>query len=186
MADHPVVPHGLRTATGTAELHVEPSALGITAPGWVALSMVVVIALMIWKKVPAMIAAMLDSRIAVIRGQLDHAATLRAEAERLLTDAAARDVASAGQAEAIVLRAEAEARKVLAEAHVEAIALVARRRAMAEDKIGAAERAAIADVRTRAADAATSAAMAIIAERHGVDADRPLVDRAIAGLTRPN
>ena len=57
---------------------------------------------------------------------------------------------------------------------------------MAEDKIAAAERAAIAEVRARAADAAAAAAGAIIAEKHGAEADKQLVDQTIAGLGRLN
>jgi len=57
---------------------------------------------------------------------------------------------------------------------------------MAEDKIAAAERAAVAEVRAKAADAATRAAASIIAETHGAGADKPLVDKAIAGLGRLN
>uniref|UniRef100_UPI003F68B407 F0F1 ATP synthase subunit B family protein n=1 Tax=Sphingomonas bacterium TaxID=1895847 RepID=UPI003F68B407 len=103
-------PHAitLAEAKGTTELHVEPSALGITAAGWVALSMLFVIGLMLWKKVPQLIAGMLDTRIATIRTQLDEAAQLRGEAERLLAEAKARSAASAGDAAAIVAHAEAE------------------------------------------------------------------------------
>jgi F-type H+-transporting ATPase subunit b len=53
---------------------------------------------------------------------------------------------------------------------------------MAEDKIAAAERAAVADLRARAADAATTAAGALIAENHTAAADKALVDQAIAGI----
>ena len=60
----------------------EPTALGLDATAWVALAMLVVFAIMIWKKVPAAIGKALDRKIAVIRQQLDEAAQLRAEAER--------------------------------------------------------------------------------------------------------
>jgi len=53
---------------------------------------------------------------------------------------------------------------------------------MAEDKIAAAERAAIAEVRAKAAEAATKAAAALIAERNDADSDKVLVDKAIAAL----
>jgi len=172
--------------TGVTELHHEPAAFGIAAPGWVALSMLVVIGIMIWKGVPALIARTLDSRIAAIRAQLDEASRLRAEAEAELAEAKARNAASAGDAAAIVAHAEAEAKQMLAKAEADSTDLIARRRKMAEDKIAAAERGAIAEVRARAADAAARAAAAIIAERHGADADKPLVDRTIAGLGRPN
>lgn len=176
----------LATAKGTTELHVEPSALGINAAGWVALSMLVVIAIMLWKKVPAMIAGALDARIATIRTELDEAAKLRAEAEAMLADAKAKTAASAGDAEAIVAHAKAEADAMLAKAQVDAAELVERRGRMAEEKIGAAERTALAEVRAKAADAAVKAAASLIAERHGADADRALVDRAIGGLGRLN
>lgn len=172
--------------TGTAELHQAPTALGIAAPGWVALSMLVVIGIMLWKKVPALVARMLDQRIATIRTDLDEASKLRAEAEAMLVEAKARNAASAGDAAAIVAHAEAEATAMLAKAEADSTDLVARRQQMAEDKIAAAERGAIAEVRARAADAAARAAAAIIAEQHGPSADRALVDRTIAGLGRPN
>ena len=176
----------LAETRGTTELHAEPSALGITAAGWVALSMLVVVAIIIWRKVPAMIARALDARIATIRHDLDEASRLRAEAERQLQQATTRNAASASDAAAIVAHAEAEANALLAKAETDAADLVQRRARMAEDKIGAAERAAVAEVRARAADAAVSAAAALIAERHDAAADRRLVDRAIGGLGRPN
>lgn len=172
--------------TGTAELHHEPAFLGITAPGFVALSMLVVIGLMIWQKVPKMIAGMLDARIATIKAQLDEAKALRAEAEAELTQAKARNAASAADAATIVAHAEAEAAAMLAKAETDLAELIGRRAKMAEDKIAAAERGAIADVRAKAADAAANAAAAILAERHDAKADKPLVDRTIAGLGRPN
>jgi len=172
--------------TGATELHHEPSAWGLTAPAWVAVSMLVVVGIMLWAKVPAMIARALDGKIATIRQQLDEAAALRAEAEALLAEAKKRDASSAADARAIVEHAEQEAKALLAKAKTDSADLVARRSKMAEDKIGAAERAAVAEVRAKAADAATRAAAAIIADTHGADADKPLVDKAIAGMSRFN
>lgn len=172
--------------TGVVEMHHEPAAFGISAPGYVALSMLVVIALILWKKVPAMIGRMLDAKIATIRHDLDEAAKLRAEAEAQLAEAKTRNAASAGDAAAIVAHAEAEAEAMLAKAETDAAELVARRGKMAEDKISAAERLAIAEVRAHAADAAAKAAASIIAEKHDAAADRAVVDRTIAGLGRLN
>jgi len=172
--------------TGVVEMHHEPAAFGISAPGYVALSMLVVIGLILWKKVPAMIGRMLDTKIATIRHDLDEAAKLRAEAEAQLAQAKQRNAASAGDAAAIVAHAEAEAKAMLAQAEADAAELVARRGKMAEDKISAAERLAIAEVRAHAADAAAKAAAAIIAEKHDAAADKAVVDRTIAGLGRLN
>jgi F-type H+-transporting ATPase subunit b len=57
---------------------------------------------------------------------------------------------------------------------------------MAEDKIAAAERAAIAEVRARAADAAANAAAKLIAQGHDAKADKALVDRTISTLGGPH
>ena len=53
---------------------------------------------------------------------------------------------------------------------------------MAEEKIGAAERSAIAEVRAKAATAATQAAQALIASRHDAAADKALIDKAIGDI----
>jgi F-type H+-transporting ATPase subunit b len=179
-------PHGMKTQTGTVELHHEPSAFGITAPGFVAIAMLIVAGIILWKRVPAMIGKMLDAKIDSIRQQLDQATALRAEAEAELAAAKARNAASEADAAAIVAHAEAEAKDLLKKAEADAKELTKRRAKMAEDKIAAAERAAIAEVRAKAADAAAAAAGAIIAEKHGAEADKALVDKTIAGLGRLN
>lgn len=171
------------TATaGVPEHHVEETALGIPAPGWVALSMLVVVAIMIWQKVPALIARTLDARIAIIRKQLDDATAIRAEAEALLNSAKTQAEASTADAAAIVDHAQREARTILASAEAQAVELTARRTQIAEDKIAAAERSAIAEVRARAASAAAAASRAVIAAQHDAAADRGLVDQAIGRL----
>ena len=71
------------TAEHAAPQRPIPTALGLDATAWVSLAMIVVIALMLWKKVPAVIGRALDKKIAGIRAQLDEASRLRAEAEAL-------------------------------------------------------------------------------------------------------
>jgi F-type H+-transporting ATPase subunit b len=82
--------------------------------------------------------------------------------------------------------AEHEAEGLIADARINAEALVARRQKMAEDKIGAAERTALAAIRAKAVNAATSAAATLIAQGHDANADKALVDRAIGGLGTVN
>lgn len=185
-ADHA---EGLTASTEAhgGAVHAEPEALGLNPGAWVALAMTVFIAILLWKKVPALLGGALDKRIADIRAQLDEAKTLRAEAEALRAEYEAK--VKSAEAEAGVMRehAEAEAKQILADAKDHAKDLTARRAKMAEDKIGAAERAAIASIRSKAADAAANAAAALIAESHGAAQDKPLVDQTIAGLgTRLN
>jgi len=174
------------TTAGTEHHVASPTALGLDSTGWVAVAAIFVIALMLWKRVPALIGGMLDARIATIRSQLDEAGKLRAEAEALRTEYEAKARSAHEDAEEMRRHAHQEAHAIVVKAKADAEALMARRDKMAEDKIAAAERAAIAEVRARAADAAAKAAGVLIAEHHGVESDRLMVNRAIAGLGRPN
>ena len=179
--------HATTAATGGIgpENHPDPTLL-FNGTGWVSLAMIVFIAILIWKKVPAVITGALDRQIADIRKQLDDATTLRAEAEALRDEYARKIAAAEGSAAEMIAHAEHEAQAVLAKADQDAAELVERRARMAEDKIAAAERTALAEVRAKTAEAATRAAAVLIAARHGADADKALVDRTIAGLGRPN
>jgi F-type H+-transporting ATPase subunit b len=151
---------------------------------FVGVAMAVFIAILLWKKVPSLIARGLDRQIAAIRTRLDEAAALRAEAEAL-RDEYARKLASVETEVAGMMRqAETESQAILAKAGTDAEALVARRTRMAEDKIAAAERAAVDEVRARAAQAAALAAEQLIRERLDTGADRRLVEQAIQGLAR--
>ena len=53
---------------------------------------------------------------------------------------------------------------------------------MATDKIAAAERQAIPELKARAADASTAAAAALIAQKHDAAADKALADEVISQL----
>ncbi|MET0361178.1 MAG: F0F1 ATP synthase subunit B [Sphingobium sp.] len=148
----------------------------------VSLAMLIFIVVLIWKKVPALIAKVLDDRIATIRTQLGEASSLRAEAEALKAQYEGKLAAVTGEAEALRARAQEDAAQILSDAEANAAALVVRRQKMAEDKIAAAERAAIADIRARAVKAATLAAATLIEQKHDAKADKGLVDSAIKGL----
>lgn len=198
MANTQIDPHSLAAAetaasgdpvAATAEdqaPHVEPAALGFDATGWVSLAMIAVILIMVWKKVPAAIGSALDKKIAGIREQLDEAAKLRAEAEALKAEYEAKAAAASAEAATMLDRARAEAEDIVRQAQEDAGALVERRTRMAEDKIAAAERAAIAEVRAKAAAAAAAAAEALIRERHDAGSDKAMVDETIAGIGRPH
>jgi len=169
-----------------AEHAASPTALGFDSTGWVALAALVVLIGMLVKKVPSMIGRSLDQKIAGIRAQLDEANKLRQEAEALKAEYEAKAKAAHADAEAMRAQAQHEAGQLLSKAKADAEALMERRAKMAEDKIAAAERTAIAEVRARAAEAAAKAAGLLIAEHHSADADRAMIDRTIAGLGRPN
>ncbi|HEX6376981.1 MAG TPA: F0F1 ATP synthase subunit B [Allosphingosinicella sp.] len=169
---------------GAPEHHPLPTALGLDAPQWIALAMVVVFAILIWKRVPALIGRALDSKIAAIRAQLDEAAQLRAEAEAIRAEYETRAVQADAEAATMIERARTEAEGIVRQAESDAAALVERRTRMAEDKIAAAERAALDQVRAKAARAAAAAAESLIRDKLDAGADKRLVDRTIAGLGR--
>jgi F-type H+-transporting ATPase subunit b len=176
------------TVAGTeahgAAPHVEPTAFGMNATAWVSLAMIAVIAIMLWKKVPAAIGKALDSKIENIRKQLDEAARLRAEAEALRGEYQAKVTQADAEAKLMLEHARKEADAIVEQIKADATALIERRARMAEDKIAAAERAAIAEVRAKAANATAAAAATLIAEQHDAGADKPMVDKIIAGLAR--
>lgn len=157
----------------------EPTFFGLNPGGWVALAMLVVFAILIWKRVPGAVAKALDSKIELIRGQLAEAESLRKEAEALKAEYEAKAASADKDREALIERAKHEADEIVAKAKVDAEALIERRSRMAEDKIAAEERAAVEQLRAAAADAAAKAAARLIAERHDAGTDAKVVDQAI-------
>ncbi len=181
-AEAPDVTHASTEAHGGAVAHSDPSAFGLDPTMWVALAMLAVIALFIWKKVPAMVGGILDKQIAGIKEQLDQATKLRKEAEGIKAEYEAKARTAAADAEAMKANAEEEAKLIIAKAKDDATALIGRRTKTAEEKIAAAERAAIADVRAIAASTAAAAATQLIAAHHDGKADAGLIDETIATL----
>jgi F-type H+-transporting ATPase subunit b len=135
-------------------------------------------------KLWAAITGLLDGRAAAIRAELDEAARLRAEAEQMLRDAQAAREAAMLEARQVLERSRAEAARVTADAQAEAGAAAKRRERMALDRIAAAEKAVIVEVRQMAADLATQAARDVISAHLSAEADEALVNDAIAGLPR--
>jgi F-type H+-transporting ATPase subunit b len=159
--------------------HAEPSFLLWNAGGWVALAMLAVFLILIWKKVPGAIGRALDDKIALIRDQLAEAEALRKEAEALKAEYEKKAKGVDKDRKALMERAKHEAEEIVAKAKTDAEALIERRTRMAEDKIAAEERAAVEQLRAAAADAATKAAAKLIVERHDANTDQQLVDQAI-------
>jgi F-type H+-transporting ATPase subunit b len=159
----------------------EPAMFGTFSAAWiVAASMAVLIIIALVVKVPATLAKGLDDGIADIKKQLDEAKALRAEAEKLRADYAARIANAEKEALALVAHAKTEAEAIVAKAEADTTATIGRREKIASEKIEAAERAAVSELRAKAAFAAADAAKGLIAGHYGADADRVQVDAAIA------
>src|SRR5687768_18473754 len=113
------VPHPEAVPTaGTEAPHAPPAkAFGlIDAPMFIALAMLVVIGIMIWKKVPAAIGRALDAKIGVISAQLAEAEALRKEAEALREEYQAKSQSADAEAAAVIERAHGEAGEIVAKA----------------------------------------------------------------------
>jgi len=148
---------------------------------WVALAFIVFFALF-GRKLWGAIAALLDDRAVKIRAELDEAARLRREAEAMLHDAQARRDTAVAEAKQLLDGAKAEAARLAQAAAADAEASARRREQMAVDRIAAAEKAAVDEVRTTAVEVATVAARQVIADGLSAQADGRLIDRAISQL----
>jgi F-type H+-transporting ATPase subunit b len=138
--------------------------------------------ILVGKKLWGALAAMLDARAVKVRAELEEASRLRQEAEALLKDAEKRRAEALTEAKALIEGAQAEATRAAAATLAEAEASAKRREKMAVDRISAAEKAAVDEVRLAAVEVATSAAREVIASGLSAEAGAGLVDQAIVNL----
>lgn len=162
--------------------HYSPPTAIWEPTGWVSLAMLVLIGIILWKKIPATISANLDKRIGEIQSELDEAKDLRVEAEKLRAEYESKLASASTEADEIRARADEEATRILDDAKESATHLIARRKQMAEEKIAAAEREAMAEIQNLVARTATQSAQALIASHHSQKDDEQLVNEAIAKL----
>jgi F-type H+-transporting ATPase subunit b len=148
---------------------------------WVVLAFILFFVLF-GKKIWGALAGMLDARATAVKAELDEASRLRREAESMLRDAEKQRADALAEAKALIEGARAEAVRVAAAASAEAEASAKRRERMAIERISAAEKAAVDDVRLAAVDVATAATRDVLAEGLTADADSRLIDQAIAQL----
>lgn len=127
--------------------------------------LVIFLALVVYLKVPGMVAKNLDARADQIRNDLSEAKRLREEAQQLLAEYQRKRKEAEADAAKIVASAEREAEALAAEAKAKTEEFVARRNALSEQKIRQAEADAIAAVRGAAVDLAIAAAEKVIAGR---------------------
>ncbi len=165
------------------EHHAGPMLWGLAPYQWVSISMLVLLLIAFFgAKVHKTIGGGLDGQIAAIRAELDEAKRLRTEAEQLRDEYAAKIANAENDAEAMLDNAKAEAEAILVRAEDDSKALVERRKRMAQDKISAAAREAVAEVRATAAAAAAAASRKLIGEKLDAKADSKIADDLIAGI----
>jgi F-type H+-transporting ATPase subunit b len=134
---------------------------------WAFVALVIFIGIVFYMKVPGMLGKSLDDRADRIRAELEEARRLREEAQQLLAEYQRKRKEAEREAADILDAAKREAGQLVSEAQKKTEDYVARRTALAEQKIGQAEREAVQEVRASAVDIAVEAARVLLA--HKVD-----------------
>jgi F-type H+-transporting ATPase subunit b len=127
--------------------------------------LLIFLGILVYVKVPGMMAKSLDERADQIRNDLSEAKRLREEAQHLLAEYQRKRKEAEVEAANIVAAASREAELLTAEAKKKTEEFVASRTAMSEQKIKQAEVDAIKAVRVAAVDLAIAAAEAVIAKK---------------------
>jgi F-type H+-transporting ATPase subunit b len=149
---------------------------------WVAVAFVAFALILVYYKVPRLIAKSLDDRAESIRKELDEARRLREEAQALFTDYQAKHRNVGEEAQAIVAHAKREADAFAQETREALKDTLERRTKLAEDKIARAEAQAVDEVRAAAVDMAVTAAERILREKAAGAGGAALIDQGIRDL----
>ena len=161
--------------------HAEP--LYLSAEFWVAVGFVVFVAL-VGRIAYRVVTAALDDRAAKIKEQVDEAASLAEEAQALLATYERKQRDAAKEAESVVEMAQREADRLADQAAKDLERSLKRREQLAFERIAQAEAAAIAEVRTRAADIAMEATRKLLTEKLTRQRADALIDDAIKELPK--
>lgn len=145
----------------------------------VLLAFIVFIALLIYYKVPGMVAGMLDKRADGIKADLNEARALREEAQTILASYERKHKQVAEQAAHIVEHAKRESAQAAEAAKAELKASIGRRIAAAEEQIKSAEAAAVKEVRDTAIAVSIGAAQDLIAKQMTAGDGNKLIEDAI-------
>ena len=132
---------------------------------WAFAGLVIFLGIVIYMKVPGTIGKSLDKRASDITGELEQAKKLREEAQQLLAEYQRKRNEAEEEAASIISSAEKEATQLREEAKVKTKEYIARRTALAEQKIGQAETEAINEVRASAVNLAVAAAEKLMADK---------------------
>ena len=149
---------------------------------WVAVAFGVFVLILLYYRVPKLVAKSLDDRAEAIRKELDEARRLREEAQTLLADYQKRHRNVGQEADAIVDQARREAEAFAHETRVSLKDTLERRTKQAEDKIARAETQAVDEVRAAAIDVAMAAAERILREKTAGSSGASLIDQSIRDL----
>ncbi|TGN48891.1 F0F1 ATP synthase subunit B [Paracoccus liaowanqingii] len=142
------------------------------------------IAVLLYFKVPAMVAGLLDKRADGIRKDLGEARRLREEAQEIYASYERRQREVKTQADQIVANAKREAEAQAAKAQADLARSIERRLQGAQDQIASAESDAVRAVRDSAVQAAMAAATQILMQQVSSGKRSAGIDDAIEDVAR--
>lgn len=179
------------TAAAAAALVASP-ALAATGPFFslrntdfiVLLAFLVFVGILLYFRVPAAIAKLLDNRAESIKSDIAEARRLRDEAQEIYASYERRQREVKGQADAIVANARREALAQAEKAKLDLQASIERRLAAAQDQIASAESDAVRAVRVQAVQVAVAAASDVLGRQMGASDRSAGIDRAIDDVAR--
>lgn len=146
----------------------------------VAISFLIFIGILVYMKVPSMIAGMLDKRAETIKSELEEARALRDEAQSVLASYERKQREVQEQADRIIAQAKESATEAAEQAKLDLANSIERRVKAAEEQIASAEGQAVKQVRDEAARIAIAAASEVIAKEMSAAKASSLIDEAIA------
>ncbi|MGR3270883.1 F0F1 ATP synthase subunit B [Thalassococcus profundi] len=131
----------------------------------VTLAFILFLVVLVYFKVPSLLAGMLDKRAQGIQDELSEARALREEAQTLLASYERKQREVQEQADRIVAQAREEAELAAEQAKADIAKSLERRMAAAEDQIASAEASAVREVRNSAITVAVQAAKDVMAKQ---------------------
>ncbi len=129
---------------------------------WVALGFFIFIAILIYKKLPALLIHSLDERALRIKEELDEAEQLRSEAQFLLVSYQKKQRAASAEMDAIIEKAKKMAHEQASSMTESVEKMLDRRKASAQARIEQLKHDLLNDLRQRSADVVIIAAHLII------------------------
>lgn len=156
---------------------------GLADPAlWVAVAFFGFVAILLWKKVPAVLASTLDDRADQIRSELDEAKKLREDAQIVLADYQRKQREAETEAEEIIRQAQKEAEILASETEQKLAEQLERRTRQAEEKIKRAEQQAVSDVQRTAAQLSITAAENILRNNGSGDNSDRLIEETLKAI----
>lgn len=145
----------------------------------VLVAFLIFLGILVYFKLPGIIAGMLDKRSTQIRADLEEARALREEARTILASYDRKQKEVQEQAARIVSTAREEAQSAADQARIDLKASIARRLAAADEQIASAEAGAVRAIREQAVSVAVAAAAELLQKQMTAQAASASIDDSI-------